>query len=104
MYAVIRTGGKQQRVEVGQTVRVERVSGEPGAKVSFSDVLLLGGESTVKVGNPTVEGARVEGTVVDQGRGAKIHIYTFKKRKNSNRRRRGHRQDYTAVRIDAIRG
>ena len=103
MYAVIRSGGKQCRVEVGQTVRVERVDGEPGSKVTFDEVLLLGGD-LVKVGTPTVTGASVEGTVVEQGRGPKIHIYTYKKRQNSNRGRAGHRQDYTAVKIDAIRG
>jgi large subunit ribosomal protein L21 len=103
MYAVIRTGGKQCRVEVGKTVHVERLGGEPGSKVTFDEVLLLGGDD-VKVGNPTVEGARVEGTVVEQGRGAKIRIFTFKKRQNSNRKRSGHRQDFTAVKIDAIHG
>lgn len=103
MYAVIRTGGKQCRVAVGETVRVECVAGEPGSKVTFDEVLLLGGDG-VQVGSPTIPGARVEGTVVEQGRGPKIHIYTYKKTQNSNRKRSGHRQDYTAVKIDAIHG
>lgn len=103
MYAVIRSGGKQCRVEVGETVRVECLDGEPGTKVTFDEVLLVGGDD-VKVGAPTVPGARVEGTVVAQGRGPKLHIYTYKKTKNSNRKRSGHRQDYTAIKIDAIQG
>ena len=102
MYAVIRTGGRQCRVEVGETVRVERLDGEPGSKVTFDEVLLVGGDA-VKVGSPTLPGARVEATVVGQGRGPKIRIYTYKKTKNSSRKRSGHRQDFTAVKIDAIR-
>lgn len=102
MYAVIETGGKQHRVEVGQVVRVETVAGEPGNSVVFDRVLMIGGGAEVKLGSPAVAGARVRGTVVEQDRGKKIVIYTFKRRQNSNRRNAGHRQNFTAVKIDAI--
>ncbi len=102
MYAVIETGGKQHRVEVGQVVRVETVAGEPGNPVVFDRVLMIGGGAEVKLGAPAVAGARVRGTVVEQDRGKKIVIYTFKRRQNSNRRNAGHRQNFTAVKIDAI--
>jgi large subunit ribosomal protein L21 len=104
MYAVIQTGGKQHRVEVGKVVRVESLSGDSGDPVIFDRVLMVGEGDSVRVGAPTVEGATVKGTVVSQGRGKKILIYTFKRRKNSNRRTMGHRQNYTAVKIDAIEG
>jgi large subunit ribosomal protein L21 len=101
MYAVIETGGKQHRVQLGEVVRVEHVDGDVGAPVVFDRVLLVGGDH-VKLGAPTLEGAVVRGTVVEQDRGPKIHIYTYKRRQNSNRKRRGHRQAYTAVKIEAI--
>lgn len=102
MYAVIQAGGRQVRVEVGDVVRVDRLSGDPGEQVVFDRVLLVGGDENVKLGAPDVGGARVRGTVVGQGRAKKIVIYTYKKTQNSNRRRAGHRQHYTAVKIDAI--
>jgi len=103
MYAVIETGGRQRRVQVGDVVRVERLDGDAGAEVVFDRVLLLGGDSP-RAGRPMVEGARVRGTIVEQGRGPKIRIFTYKKTQNSNRKRAGHRQAYTAVKIDAIEG
>jgi len=102
MYAVIETGGKQLRVEVGQVVRVEKLAAEAGSEVVFDRVLAIGGEGEPRIGSPTVDGALVKGSVVGQVRGDKVVIYTFKKRQNSNRRRAGHRQNYTAVKIDAI--
>ena len=103
MYAVVETGGKQQRVEVGSVVRIERVPGEVGSEVVFDRVLLLAGDDdNIKVGAPTLEGIRVRGTVLEHGRHDKIRIFTFKRRKNSNRRTLGHRQGFSAVRIDAI--
>ena len=102
MYAVIQAGGRQVRVQVGDVVRVDRLSQEVGSEVVFDRVLMLGGDENVKLGAPDIEGARVRGTVVEQGRDKKILIYTFKRRQNSNRRRAGHRQDYTAVKIDSI--
>jgi large subunit ribosomal protein L21 len=102
MYAVIETGGKQLRVQVGQIVKVESLPGEVGAPVTFDRVLMVGGDETVKVGKPALDGALVKGSIVEQGRNRKILIYTFKRRQNSNRRTQGHRQNYTAVKIESI--
>jgi len=102
VYAIIRTGGKQYRVQQGDVVRVERLPGEVGASVTLGDVLLVGGDGEPKVGGPRVEGASVVGTVVEQGRDAKVRVFKYKKRKHY-RRTRGHRQSFTAVRIDAVR-
>lgn len=102
MYAVIEVGGKQQRVQVGEVVRVESVAGSAGEEVVFGRVLAVGSGDALTLGAPDVEGARVLGTIVEQARGPKIHIFTYKKRKNSSRKRRGHRQNYTAVKIDSI--
>jgi large subunit ribosomal protein L21 len=104
MYAVIQTGGKQHRVEIGEVVRVERLDSEEGAKVTFDQVLALGEGDAVKVGAPTVAGASVTGTVVEQGRGKKLIIFRYRRRQNASRRRGGHRQGFTAVKIDAIKG
>ncbi len=102
MYAIIRTGGKQYRVQQGDVVRLERIPGDVGASVTLGDVLLVGGDGDPRLGGPTVEGASVVGTVVEQGRDAKIRVFKYKKRKHY-RRTRGHRQSFTAVRIDAVR-
>ncbi len=101
MYAIIRTGGKQYRVKPGDVVRVEHLEGEVGQSVTLGDVLLLAGEGEPRVGNPLLSGVSVVGTVVEQDRGAKIRVFKYKKRKHY-RRTRGHRQSYTAVRIDAV--
>ena len=100
MYAIIRAGGKQYRVEQGDVLRLERLEGKVGSKVTLDDVLLVGGDD-LKVGSPKVAGASVEGTVVEQDRGPKIRVFKYKKRKHY-RRTRGHRQSYTAVKIDSI--
>jgi large subunit ribosomal protein L21 len=102
MYAIVETGGKQVRVSVGDVVRVESLAGDVGAEILFDRVLMIGGDEGTRVGTPTVDGARVKGSVVEQGRGKKVRSYTYKPRQNSNRRRAGHRQDYTAVKIEAI--
>jgi len=104
MYAVIQTGGKQHRVQVGDVVRVESLPGQPGDPVVFERILAVGEGASTRVGGPTVEGAQVKGTLVEQGLGDKVLVFTFKRRKNSNRKRRGHRQAFTAVKIDAIEG
>ena len=102
MYAIIRTGGKQYRVKPGDVVRVERLDGEVGASVTLADVLLVAGEDGApRVGNPLLEGICVKGTVVEQDRDAKVRVFKYKKRKHY-RRTRGHRQSFTAVRIDAV--
>lgn len=102
MYAIIRTGGKQYRVQKGDVVRVERLDHAVGSSVTLEDVLFVGGEGEPRVGSPRIEGASVVGTVVEQDRDAKIRVFKYKKRKHY-RRTRGHRQSFTALRIDAVR-
>lgn len=103
MYAVIQTGGKQYRVEPGKTVVVEKLVGDAGTEVTFDQVLLVssGDGGSVTVGKPTVANAKVTGSIVEQGRGEKLVVFKFRRRKNYVRRN-GHRQDYTAVKISAI--
>ena len=101
MYAVIRSGGKQYRVVPGQTVRLEKLAGDVGSKVALSEVLLVESEGNLQVGAPLVANATVEGTVVENDRAKKIIVFK-KKRKKQYRRTYGHRQDFTAVRIDKI--
>ena len=103
MYAVIQTGGKQYRVEPGQTVVVEKLAGDPGAKVVFDDVRLVssGDGGTVNVGKPRVAGAQVTGEIVGDVHGEKLTVFKFRLRKNYVRRN-GHRQHYTAVKIADI--
>ena len=101
-YAVIRTGGKQYRVAEGDTVQVELLAGNPGDKVKFDDVLMIGGDAP-KFGAPLVAGAAVEGEIVQQGRGPKLIVFKFRKRKRS-RRKAGHRQSFTAVKITGVKG
>jgi large subunit ribosomal protein L21 len=103
MYAVIKTGGKQYRVAADDVLTIERLEGEAGAKIEFSNVLLVGSGDGVKVGAPTVDGAKVVGEVVAQTRGPKLIAFKKRRRKNS-RRKRGHRQDLTKVRITDIVG
>jgi len=100
MFAVIRTGGKQYRVAAEDVITVDKVAAELGEIIQFGEVLLLGGDS-VKVGNPTVGGASVAGEVVEQGRARKVIAFKKRRRKNS-RRKRGHRQEFTTVRITEI--
>jgi len=103
MYAVIRTGGKQVRVEPGQAVRIEKIEGDVGSNVTLPEVLLVGEEDSVKIGQPLVAGAQVSGTIMAQARHPKIRIFKMKRRKGY-RRTQGHRQAYTEVRIDSIQG
>ncbi|MFU2163282.1 50S ribosomal protein L21 [Streptococcus pluranimalium] len=99
-YAIIKTGGKQVKVEVGQAIYVEKIDAEAGAEVTFDHVVLVGGEST-KVGTPVVEGATVVGTIEKQGKQKKVVSYKYKPKKGSHRKQ-GHRQPYTKVVINAI--
>ncbi len=101
MYAVIETGGKQVRVSVGDVVHVEKLAGAVGGEIVFDRVLMVGGDAA-RVGSPTIENAKVRGSIVEHGRDKKILIYTYKRRQNSNRKSQGHRQSYTAVKIEAI--
>jgi large subunit ribosomal protein L21 len=100
MFAVIKTGGKQYRVAAEDMLEVARVAGNPGDIVEFSEVLVVGGDSPV-IGNPTVAGATVAGEVLQHGRGPKVIAFKKRRRKNS-RRKRGHRQEFTLVRITEI--
>lgn len=100
MFAVIKTGGKQYRVAANDVVTVEKLDGDAGATVTFGEVLMIGG-ATVTIGAPTVKGASVAAEIVEQTRGPKV--ISFKKRRRQNsKRKRGHRQDLTTVRITAI--
>ena len=103
MYAVIVTGGKQYRVRKGETVRVERLAADEGAKVEFDKVLMLGEGEDVSVGAPYVSGGKVSAKVKSHGRNRKIKVVKFKRRKNYLRTK-GHRQDYTELEITSIAG
>jgi len=100
MFAVIKTGGKQYRVAADDVITVDKVKGEPGETIEFTEVLVLGGDN-VQVGTPQVGGAKVAGEVVEQARGPKVIAFKKRRRKNS-RRKRGHRQEFTVVRITEI--
>jgi large subunit ribosomal protein L21 len=100
MYAVIKTGGKQYRVSEGQTLRVEKLPGAPGDKISFDEVLMVSGDA-IKIGQPLVGGASVNATIVAQDKAKKVIVFKFKRRKNY-RRKQGHRQLFTELRVDGI--
>jgi large subunit ribosomal protein L21 len=101
MYAIIRTGGKQYRVQSGEQLRVEALAAEVGATVSIEEVLLVGNGDGVKIGAPFVAGAKVKATVVSHGRGEKLRIFKLRRRKHYQKTQ-GHRQSYTELRIDDI--
>jgi large subunit ribosomal protein L21 len=103
MYAVIETGGKQYRVQEGDTVFVEKIQTEEGDKIDFSKVLLIAKEEDLVVGKPYVEGAKVEATVLEQGKAKKVVVFKYKSKKNY-RKKQGHRQPYTKVKIEKIVG
>ena len=101
MYAVLETGGKQYRVQVGDEITVEKLGVEAGEEVVFDKILAAGEGSDPKVGSPYVEGVSVKGTVVENGKGKKIIVFKYKPKKDY-RKKRGHRQPYTTVKIDSI--
>lgn len=103
MYAVVVTGGKQYRVEEGQTLKVEKLEVETGSAVELEKVLLIGNGDDVKIGQPVVEGAKVTAEVVTHGRHKKVKIMKFKRRKH-HMKRQGHRQWFTEVKITGISG
>ncbi|MEY3037695.1 50S ribosomal protein L21 [Marinobacterium sp. LSUCC0821] len=103
MFAVIVSGGKQYRVQEGQTLKVEKLAAEAGASVDFDRVLLVSNGDDVKVGAPVVEGAKVSAEVVSHGRGDKVTIIKFRRRKH-HMKRQGHRQWFTEVKITGING
>ena len=101
MYAVVHTGGKQYKVQTGETLRVEKLSGDVGGQVTFDRVLMVADGDAVSIGCPVVEGAVVRGRIVAQGKAKKILVFKYKRRKRY-RRKQGHRQPFTAVQIDEI--
>ena len=101
MFAVIKTGGKQYRVAAEDTITVMTLEGQPGDKVTFGDVMMLVDGEATKIGAPFLSGATVAGEIVDQARGPKVIAFKKRRRKNS-KRKRGHRQDLTVVRITGI--
>ena len=101
MYAVIYSGGKQYRIEEGETLKLESLPEEVGSTINFDKVLMVGEGESVKVGRPYLEGCKVSGTVVSQGRHKKIHIVKFRRRKH-HEKWQGHRQNYTEVKITQI--
>ena len=107
MYAVIKTGGKQYRVTEGQKLRVEKLAGDPGKEITFSEVLMIGGDTGSsggpKIGQPFLGGASVSAKIAVQDRADKIVIFKFRRRKNY-RRKNGHRQPFTDVLITSIKG
>lgn len=103
MYAVIKSGGKQYRVKEGDTLKIESLPEDVGAKVSFEEVLLVGEGDKIKVGSPFIKGGKVSAEVVSKGRHKKIHIVKFRRRKH-HEKWQGHRQDFTEVKITQIVG
>ena len=101
MYAIIKTGGKQYKVQAGEQLRVEGLAGDVGSSVSFGEVLLVGAGDSVKLGAPLVSGASVKATIVAHGRGEKVKIFKMRRRKHYQKTQ-GHRQNYTEIRVDSI--
>lgn len=101
MYAVVQTGGKQYRVQPGDRIKVELLSGEEGQEITLDRVLMVGDEENVQIGRPMVEGAHVKAEIVERGRGPKILVFKKRRRKNY-RRKNGHRQDYMELSVKEI--
>ncbi len=101
MYAVIKTGGKQHRVSVGEALKVEKIEAQTGAEIVLTEVLMVGEGEQVTIGAPLVNGASVKATVLAQGKGDKIKIFKMRRRKHY-RKSQGHRQLFTEIRIDSI--
>ena len=101
MYAVVTTGGKQYRVQKGDTLKIEKIPGEVGSQIDFDQILMFSDGDRVEIGQPMVQNAVVHGQIVEQGKYKKILVFKYKKRKRY-RRKQGHRQQFTAVRIDDI--
>jgi len=101
MYAIVATGGKQYKVREGEVLRIEKIPGEVGSPVSFDQVLMVADGENVNIGRPALDGAAVTARIVEQGRANKLIVFKYKRRKRY-RRKQGHRQSYTAVKIGAI--
>ena len=102
MYAIMETGGKQYRVQEGDVVFIEKIEGEADSKVTFDKIVLVADDNGAKVGAPYVDGATVEATLLKNGKGKKITVFTYKPKK-SEKRKMGHRQPYTQLRIESIK-
>jgi len=102
MYAIVDSGGKQYKVEEGDILKVEKLAGEMGDKVSFDKILMFSDGKNVNIGTPLVENVAVNGHIVEQGKGKKIIVFKYKRRKRY-RRKQGHRQQFTAIKIDSIK-
>lgn len=103
MYAIIQTGGKQYKVSEGSVLKVEKLNAQPGDRLILDQVLMLSDENGVKVGNPLVSDAKVTVTVLEQGKDKKVVVYKYKKRKNY-RKKQGHRQPHTKLKVEKIEG
>ena len=103
MYAVIKTGGKQYRVQEGASLKIEKLIAEEGSTVEFDQVLLIGEGASVKLGTPVIDGGKVTATVEEQGRRKKVEVVKFKRRQGY-KRQKGHRQAFTQVKITGISG
>jgi large subunit ribosomal protein L21 len=101
MYAVIATGGKQYKVSEGDTLRIEKLKGDVGSKIEIEEVLMVGGDGEPKIGTPILEKAKVTGEIVEQGKAKKILVFK-KKRRKGYKKMQGHRQQYTALKIEKI--
>ena len=101
MYAIVSSGGKQYKVQKGEILRVEKIPGDIGASVAFDKVLMFSNGENVNIGQPVLENVAVNGHIVEQGKVKKIIVFKYKRRKGY-RRKQGHRQQYTAVKIDNI--
>ena len=101
MYAIVNTGGKQYKIKQGDVLRVEKIPGEVGSPVSFDKVLMFSDGENVNIGRPVLDNVAVKGHIVDQGKDKKIVVFKYKRRKRY-RRKLGHRQQYTEIKIDSI--
>lgn len=101
MYAIVDTGGKQYKIREGEILRIEKIPGEIGSQVSFDRILMFSDGENVRIGRPLLDGVAVKGHIVEQGKAKKIIVFKYKRRKRY-RRKLGHRQLYTAVKIDSI--
>jgi large subunit ribosomal protein L21 len=101
MYAIVNTGGKQYKIQQGDILRVEKIPGEIGSSVSFDKVLMFSDGENVSIGRPVLDNVAVEGHIIEQGKAKKIIVFKYKRRKRY-RRKQGHRQQYTAIKIDSI--
>ena len=101
MYAIVNTGGKQYKIQQGDILRVEKIPGEVGSSVSFDKVLMFSDGENVSIGRPVLDNVSVKGHIIEQGKAKKIIVFKYKRRKRY-RRKQGHRQQYTAIKIDSI--